>query len=49
MPEVEDGHIVETPTEARAGVTGMGGRQVLAWSTIAAAVLMVAVFLWFFW
>ena len=49
MPEVEDGHIVETPTEARAGVTGRGVRYVLAVSTAGAAVallLVLALFLW---
>ena len=48
MPEVENDHIVETPTEARAGVTGHGGRHVLAFSTIAGIVGVLAVFLWFF-
>ena len=49
MPEVENDHIVETPTEARAGATGLGGRYVLAFSTIASVIVVVGLFLWFFW
>ena len=48
MPEVENDHIVETPDEARAAVTGHGARYVLAFSTIGGAVAVLAVFLWFF-
>ena len=48
MPEIEDDTIVETPDEARAGVTGHGARHVLAVSTIGGAVAVLAVFLWFF-
>ncbi len=49
MPEVENGRIVETPTEARAATTGQGLRYVLAFSTIGGAVVFLAVFLYFFW
>lgn len=49
MPETEGDRVVETTTEARAGVTGKGGRYVLTISTIAAALFMVGVFLYFFW
>ncbi len=31
MPEIEDGYVVRTPDEARAGVTGHGAHYVLAW------------------
>ncbi len=48
MPERRGDRIVETPTEARAGVTGKGGRYVLAISTIATAVVFVGVYLYFF-
>jgi hypothetical protein len=48
MPEVENNTIVETPTEARAGVTGRGVRYVLAFSTIGGAVGVFVVYLWFF-
>jgi hypothetical protein len=48
MPEIENDHVVETPEEARAGVTGHGVRQVLAFSTIGGAIAVLAVFLWFF-
>ena len=48
MPEKEGDHIVKTPTEARAGVTGKGGRYVLAISTFATVVVFVGVYLLFF-
>lgn len=35
MPERNDDRVTETPTEVRAGVTGLGGRYVPAFSTIA--------------
>lgn len=49
MSEREGDRVVETTIEARAGVTGKGGRYVLTISTIAAALFMVGVFLYFFW
>ena len=49
MPERQGNRIIETTTEARAGVTGRGGRFVLAISTIATAVFMLGVYLYFFW
>jgi hypothetical protein len=48
MPEVENDHVVETPTEARAGVTGHGARYVLAVSTIGVVVIFAVVYLVFF-
>jgi hypothetical protein len=48
MPHMEDNELVETPTEARAGVTGTGARYVLAISTVAVAVIFVGVYLYFF-
>ncbi len=48
MPHVENDHIVETKTEARAGVTGQGVRGVLLWGTVGVVVLFVIVFLVFF-
>ncbi len=48
MAEIENDHIVGTPDEARAGVTGHGARYVLIFSTIGGAVAVLAVFLWFF-
>jgi hypothetical protein len=48
MPHVEDDHIVETKTEARAGVTGQGVRGMLLWGTVGVVVLFVIVFLIFF-
>ncbi len=49
MPEREGDRVVETAIEARAGVTGKGGRYVLAVSTIVAAIVMAGLFLYFFW
>lgn len=48
MPHVEDDQIVETETEARAGVTGHGARGMLIGGTTAVVVLFVIVFLIFF-
>ena len=49
MTEIENDHIVQTPNEARSGVTGHGVRYVLATSTIGGAVAVLAVLAWFFW
>ncbi len=48
MPHKEDNHIVETTTEARAGVTGQGARYVLVFSTVGVIVLFAIVYLYFF-
>jgi hypothetical protein len=48
MPHVEDDRIVETKTEARAGVTGHGVRGMLIGGVTAVVVLFVIVFLIFF-
>ena len=48
MPHREGDHIVETPTEARAGVTGHNVRYVLAAGTGALIVLFVGVYLYYF-
>jgi hypothetical protein len=48
MAKVEDDHIVETTEEARAGTTGQNMRYVLAFSTLAVAVLFVLVYLYYF-
>ena len=45
MPRVEDNHIVESTTEARAAVTGHNVRYVLVISTLAVVVLFVVVYL----
>jgi hypothetical protein len=42
------GKIVETKTEARAGVTGRGGSIVLVISTLAIIVVFAIVYLYFF-
>jgi hypothetical protein len=34
MPNIDQGRVVETPTQARAGVTGHGVRYVLGISTL---------------
>jgi len=39
MPNVENDHIVENTTEARAGVTGHNVRYVLLFGTLAVIVL----------
>ncbi|MGC1465564.1 MAG: hypothetical protein WA792_07510 [Pseudolabrys sp.] len=51
MPDYENsnrGKIVETKTEARAGVTGQGGSIVLVISTLAIIVVFAIVYLYFF-
>jgi len=48
MPDVENDHVVATPTEARAGATGHNARYVLAISTVAVAVIFAGVYLYFF-
>jgi len=45
MPRVENDHVVENATEARAAVTGHNARYVLVISTIAVIVLFVVVYL----
>jgi hypothetical protein len=44
MPRVEDNHIVESTTEARAAVTGHNVRYVLVISTLAVIVLFAGVY-----
>jgi hypothetical protein len=44
----EDGHIVESATEARAGKTGQNVRYVLVASTTLCVVLFLAVYVYFF-
>lgn len=44
MPRVEDNHIVESTTEARAAVTGQNVRYVLVISTLAVIVLFAVVY-----
>jgi hypothetical protein len=48
MPETQNDRIVETPTEARAGVTGHNARYVLAFGTAGAIALFAIVFLYYF-
>ena len=48
MPERENDHIVATPDEARAGVTGHHVRTVLVAGTLGVAVLFAAVYLYYF-
>ncbi len=48
MPEIQQGRVVETPTEARAGVTGHGVRFVLVFGTLGVIVLFGLVFLYYF-
>lgn len=48
MATREDGHIVESTTEARGAVTGHNARYVLYWSIALVVVLFAAVFLYFF-
>lgn len=45
MPRVEDNHIVESTTEARAAVTGHNVRYVLVISTLAVIVLFAVAYL----
>lgn len=47
MATIEKGHVVETPTRARAGVTGHGVRYVLAFSTLGAIGLFGVVCLYY--
>ena len=46
--EREGNHIVETPTEARAGATGHNVRYVLANAMLGIVVLFAAVYLYYF-
>ena len=48
MARVENHQIVESTTEARAGVTGHNVRYVLLFGTVGVAALFVIVFLLFF-
>lgn len=48
MARVENHQVVETTTEARAGVTGHNVRYVLLFGTVGVAALFVIVFLLFF-
>ena len=48
MPEREGDHIVATPTQARAAVTGHQVRYVLILSTIGVAVLFAGIYVYFF-
>jgi hypothetical protein len=45
MPRVEDNHVVESTTEARAAVTGHNVRYVLLISTLAVIVLFAVAYL----
>ena len=45
MPGVENDHVVENATEARAGVTGHNVRYVLLFGTLAVIVLFVVAYL----
>ena len=48
MPRADQNRIVETPTQARAGITGQHVRLVLVVSTVAVVVLFVGVYIYFF-
>ena len=48
MAKLEDGHIVESATEARAGERGPTVRNVLIISLAAVVVLFATVYLYFF-
>lgn len=48
MAEYEGGKIVETKTEARAGVTGHHARTVLLVSTLGIIVLFACLYIYFF-
>jgi hypothetical protein len=51
MPDYQSsnrGKIVETTTQARAGVTGQGGRIVLVVSTLGVIVLFACIYFYFF-
>jgi hypothetical protein len=45
MPRVENDHIVETSTEARAAVTGHNVRYVLLFGTLAVIVLFIIAYI----
>jgi hypothetical protein len=46
MPHKENGRIVETTTEARAGVTGHNVRYVLAFGTLGVIILFVVAYIY---
>ncbi len=48
MARVENNRIVESTTEARAGVTGHNVRYVLVFSTVGVAVVFAALPIYFF-
>jgi len=48
MPHKENDRIVETATEARAGVTGHNARYVLVFGTLGVIVLFGAIYLYYF-
>lgn len=48
MPHVENGRVIETKTEARAGTTGHNVRYVLIIGTGAVIVLFTVIYLSFF-
>jgi hypothetical protein len=48
VPERQGDHIVETPTEARAAVTGHQVRYVLILSTLGVVVLFAGIYVYFF-
>lgn len=48
MARVENDPIVESTTEARAGVTGHNARYVLVFSTVAVAIVFAALLIYFF-
>ena len=48
MPQRQGNTVIETPNEARAGVTGHGVRYVLAFGTAGCVVLFVALYVYFF-
>jgi hypothetical protein len=48
MPQQEQGRIVETKTEARAGVTGHGVRWILALSIAAVVVIFAILYVHYF-
>ena len=45
MPSIENDHIVESTTEARAGVTGHNVRYVLLFGTLAVIVLFAIAYM----
>ena len=48
MPQTRNNRTIETPTEARAGVTGHNARYVLVFGTVAVIALFTVVFLYYF-